>query len=226
MSYRMRKKAVSKLYCNLFYFAFAFSIFSSSNHESLASETTSKFSLSHVNYDSFTNLNFDLSDYINNNYYSTITLSENNYSGMALSNELEDEIKRLSDDYGIPYQIVLTIGEQESGGTWNTNGVISSTNDYGLFQINGANLSYINTKLGFTKDEILNDPIKNTEACLFLLNDITSRDDVDTLDDIFGMYNGWINWQKKKMSVDYVQNCSKIMNEYFPDYQLTQKISY
>lgn len=145
---------------------------------------------------------------------------------MALSNELEDEIKRLSDDYGIPYQIVLTIGEQESGGTWNTNGVISATNDYGLFQINKANLSYINTKLGFTEDEILNDPIKNTEACLFLLNDITSRDDVDTLDDIFGMYNGWVNWKKKKMSVDYVQNCSKIMNEYFPDYQLTQKISY
>ena len=212
MNYYKKKKAVSKLYCNLFYFAFVFSIFSLSNHESFASETTSKFSLSHVNFDSFTNLNFDLSDCISNNYSSTITFSENNYSGMALSNELEDEIKRLSDDSGIPYQIVLTIGEQESGGTWNTNGVISATNDYGLFQINKANLSYINTKLGFTKDEIL--------------NDITSRDDVDTLDDIFGMYNGWVNWKKKKMSVDYVQNCSKIMNEYFPDYQLTQKISY
>ena len=226
MSAKVRKKVVSKVYCNMFYFAFLLSLLSSSKNECLASENIPKFSLSHVNYDGFASFDLEMSDlHINNPILSTTCDSEV-YSGMALSNELEDEIKKLADTYNIPYQIVLTIGEQESGGVWNTNGIISSTNDYGLFQINVANLPYIETNLGFTKDEILNDPLKNTEACLFLLKDIMKREDVNTLDDIFGMYNGWINWQKKKMSVDYVQNCSKIMNEYFPDYQLTQKISY
>lgn len=226
MSVKVRKKVVSKVYCNIFYFTFLLSLLSSSKHECLASENIPKFSLSHANYDGFASFDLKMSDlYINNSVSLAICNSED-YSGMALSNELEDEIKRLSDDYGIPYQIVLTIGEQESGGVWNTNGIISSTNDYGLFQINVANLPYIETNLGFTKDEILNDPLKNTEACLFLLKDIMTREDVNTLDDIFGMYNGWINWKNKQISVDYVENCNKIINEYFSNFELVRKINY
>jgi len=171
-----------------------------------------------INYDTdiYETDNYDLIDY--NSYESSLNNTKN-YSGMALDNEFEDDIKMISDEYNIPYQVVLTIGERESGGSWNNNGIISSTNDYGVFQINECNLSYIEDKLGYTKEEILYDSVKNAEACVFLLNDIISRDDVTTLDDIFGMYNGWVNWEKKSQSVNYVNACLEIVDEYFPDYQ-------
>lgn len=146
-------------------------------------------------------------------------VSKKQYSGMNLSNEFEDEIKQLAQNYGIPYQIVLTIGERESGGLWNNNGIISSTNDYGEFQINECNLAYIEENLGFTKEEILNDPIKNAEACIFLLRDILNREDVNTIAEIFGMYNGWIGWENKPLEVIYSDSCCEIINDYFPDYE-------
>lgn len=144
---------------------------------------------------------------------------KNVYSGMALEPEFEDEIKQLVDLYGIPYQIVLAIGERESDGSWNNNGVISKTNDYGVFQINKCNLKYIEDNLGYTEEEILNDPIKNTEACLFLLNDIINGEGATTLEDIFGMYNGWVDWREKPGAVDYVNGCLEIMDKYFPDFE-------
>lgn len=141
------------------------------------------------------------------------------YSGMNLSNEFEDEIKRLAKLYGIPYEIVLTIGERESAGMWNNNGIISSTNDYGEFQINECNLSYIEENLGFTKTEILNNPVKNAEACIFLLKNIMNRGDVNTVAEVFGMYNGWVGWEKKPLAVIYSDSCCEIINDYFPDYE-------
>lgn len=141
------------------------------------------------------------------------------YSGMALSHEFEDDLKKLAESYHIPYQILLTIGYRESGGNWNTNGVISSTNDYGQFQINECNLAYLEEKLGCTREEILNDPLKNAEACLYLLNDIIKREDVTTLEDIFGMYNGWVNWENKPLAVEYVDACMEIVDTYFPDFE-------
>lgn len=95
-------------------------------------------------------------------------IEEYKYSGMKLSHELEDEVKRLADIYGIDYRIVLAIGERESGGNWNNNGVISFSNDYGVFQINECNLEYIKEKLGYSMNDILNDPVKNAEACIYL----------------------------------------------------------
>lgn len=144
---------------------------------------------------------------------------EKEYSGMNLSNEYEDEIKRLADIYNIPYQVVLTIGYRESAGNWNNNGIISTSNDYGVFQINECNLSYIEENLGYSKDEILNDPIKNAEACMFLLKDIIKRDDVTTVEEVFGMYNGWVGWETKPLAVTYSSKCCEIMNEYFPEFE-------
>lgn len=147
------------------------------------------------------------------------------YSGMALAHELEDNLKTLAENFNIPYQILLTIGYQESGGNWNNNGVISSTDDYGLFQINQCNLSYIKEQLGYSKEEILNDELKNTEACLLLLSNIIKREDVTTLEDIFGMYNGWVNWQNKSQSVNYVNSCMEIMGAYFPSYEYRKVVT-
>ncbi len=156
---------------------------------------------------------------INEHEQETNVIIEKQYSGMNLSNEYEDDIKRLSEIYNIPYEVVLTIGYRESGGNWNNNGIISSTNDYGVFQINECNLKHIEQNLGYSKDEILNDPIKNAEACMFLLKDIIKRDDVTTVEEVFGMYNGWVGWETKPLAVTYSSKCCEIMNEYFPEFQ-------
>lgn len=148
-----------------------------------------------------------------------IKVLEPDYSGMKLSNEYEDEIKKLADRYNIPYQIILTIGYRESAGNWNNNGVISATSDYGVFQINECNLDYIEENLGYSKEDVLNDPIKNAESCMFILKDIIKRDDVTTLEEIFGMYNGWVNWKNKEQSVSYSNACCEIMTEYFPEFE-------
>ena len=152
--------------------------------------------------------------------------NEYNYSGMALSNEFEDEIKKIAQEYDVDYQIVLTVGERESGGKWNNNGVISKTNDYGVFQINQCNLDYIEKNLGYTKDEVLHEPIKNAESCIYLLTDIINREEVDTLEEIFGMYNGWVRWDEKSQSVEYSNACCDIISDYFEDYQYIKKKTY
>ena len=151
--------------------------------------------------------------------------AEYEYSGMLLSHELEDSIKSLAETENIPYQILLTIGYQESAGNWNNNGVVSDTNDYGIFQINECNLAHIEENLGYSKEQILNDPIINTKACLFLLNNIINREDVTTLDDIFGMYNGWVHWKEKSQSLKYVEGCMEIMNTYFPNYEYQKNVT-
>ncbi len=228
----MKKKSIVKLYCNTLYFLMITSAFSNQHH-SITLERESRLSYNNCYVKDF---DMELEEFsvnpltglvqnlpsVNNIVVEAILAKQsiNEYSGMNLSHELEDDIKRVTEQYNnIPYQIILTIGYRESAGNWNNNGVISSTNDYGMFQINECNLSYIEENLGYSKEEILNDPIKNAEACLFLLNDIVKREDVTTLEDIFGMYNGWVNWQEKPQSVEYVKACMEIMNTYFPDYQ-------
>lgn len=159
---------------------------------------------------------------ITNKQFQTMT-EKKEYSGMKLSSKSEDEIKHIAALYNVPYQIVLTIGERESSGMWNNNGVISSTNDYGRFQINEYNLPYIEENLGYNKEEILNDPIKNTEACVFLLRNIINREDVNSVEQVFGMYNGWVGWKDKPLAVDYSNTCCEIMNNYFPDFEYEKK---
>jgi hypothetical protein len=146
---------------------------------------------------------------------------EKTYYDFACSNEFQDYIISISDAYGIPYEIMFTIIERESGGEWNTNGVISKTNDYGLCQINKCNLSDIYDVLGYTEDEILNDPYKNVEAALYLLQTIFNHygytKDNFEYENVFGCYNGWVRWKKIKGSVNYSNGCMKILEEKFGD---------
>ena len=229
----VKKKNVIRFYCNMFYFYMIFSIFSTPYHASF--NESPKVSLSSIEDQhsvksiiKLPDIDFKIDDYIpvtDNITTSSVSDLEyaNSYSGMNLDYELEDGIKELAEQYEVPYQIVLTIGEQESRGSWNNNGVISPTNDYGEFQINECNLSYIEENLGYTKEEIRYDSLKNAEACVFLLKDILSRDDVNSLEDVFGMYNGWINWQNKPISVSYVDGCLDIMDKYFSDYHYPEE---
>lgn len=157
-----------------------------------------------------------------------IAEDEKEYSGMALSNEYEDYLHDKCSEYQEKYEldisdedllkIMLTIGEQESHGSWDTNGVVSSTNDYGQFQINKCNHKDIYDELGYTQDELLNDEYKNADAAIWLMcENILTNKHCETIEDVFGMYNGWIGWENKRQSRNYSDSCIEILDNYFED---------
>ncbi len=138
--------------------------------------------------------------------------------------ELKDSIYRIGQEYGVPFDIMTTIGHQESGGQWNTNGVKSYTGDYGQYQINVRwNLESINRELGFTEDDLLYNPYKSIEASAYLINKIMNiygytLDNYDPKE-IFGTYNGWTNWKEKEMAVAYAESCMSILEENLYSYE-------
>ena len=158
-------------------------------------------------------------------------LMEHEYSGMALDNEFEDYIRELCDEYASQYELdskklfesTLVIGDTESNGTWECNGKISSTNDYGEFQINISNHNTIRRELGFTSDELLNDREKNAEAAVWIISNIMTNDSCKTDEDIYGMYNGWTGWKNKDQSVVYVASCMERHENYFPEIKYLSK---
>lgn len=147
-----------------------------------------------------------------------IVREEENTNRIFTYDELKDSIYRISQEYGIPFDIMTTIGHQESGGQWNTNGVESYTGDYGQYQINLRwNLESINQDLGFTKDDLQYNPYKSIEAAAYLLNKLMKLYGytIDNYDpkEIFGAYNGWINWKDKEMAVTYAESCMSILEQ-------------
>ncbi len=151
------------------------------------------------------------------------------YYNIEAPKEWQDFIFSKASEYGIPANIAFTIVERESGGHWNTNGVISSTSDYGVSQINEVNLSFINKNLGYSKEEILYDPYKNIDSMFFLLSYIFNTLGYDennfNYENVFGTYNGWLNWRQYKNSVNYAKGCLDIMNETICDSNMTLNLS-
>ena len=132
--------------------------------------------------------------------------------------QLKDHIYKISNQYGVPYDILTTIGHQESGGDWETNGMISYTGDYGQFQINLRwNFEDIHRDLGFTVEELLYDPYKNIEASAYLLKRIMNLYGYTihnfNYENIFGTYNGWLNWRRSSISRQYVSSCMSIISQ-------------
>lgn len=132
--------------------------------------------------------------------------------------DLKEHIYNISKKYGVPYDIMTTIGHQESGGDWETNGVISYTGDYGQFQINLRwNYEDIHRDLGFTVQDLLYDPYKNIEASAYLLQRIMnlygySISNFD-YENVFGTYNGWTGWRNSSISRQYVVSCMSILDK-------------
>ena len=163
----------------------------------------------------------DVVDYLDDDIPNSITediVPEKIYYDFPCSNELQDHIFNMDKKYNVPFDIIMTILHQESGGTWQSNGVISKTNDYGIAQINVCNHEYIYQNLGFTSDDILYNPYKAIEAQAFLLRDIINlygyTDDID-YENVFGTYNGWVNWENIQSSREYVESCMEILQEKF-----------
>lgn len=143
-------------------------------------------------------------------------LGEYNQTPLDKYQNLKLFIIQISKKYNIPYDILETIIHQESGGCWNTNGVISPTNDYGLTQINECNLEKIYNELGYTKEEILYETSKAIDAQAYLIKeiiDLYGYNDTINYKEVFGTYNGWIKWKNKEISIEYADSCMEILNE-------------
>lgn len=130
--------------------------------------------------------------------------------------ELKDCIYEKSEEYGVPFDVITTIGHQESGGSWNTNGVESYTGDYGQYQINFRwNLETIKNELGFDEDDLQYNPYKSIEAATYLLKKIMNLYGYTANNynakEIFGTYNGWINWKENEMATTYAESCMNIL---------------
>ena len=130
--------------------------------------------------------------------------------------EYQRYILKMSNKYDVPFNVLMAIFDNESGGLFNTNGVISNTDDYGLFQINICNHDFIYEQLGYEPKDILNDPYKNIEAATLLVKQICNMYEEDLIqenyENIFGTYNGWKSWRNKEISRDYASNAVNKIN--------------
>ena len=86
------------------------------------------------------------------------------YFDIPLSKELQDYIRNLCDEYGVPIELVIAIIDVES--TFRAD-VVSKTNDYGLMQINKCNHEWLTNKLGVT--DFL-DPYQNIYSGVHILS--------------------------------------------------------
>ena len=85
------------------------------------------------------------------------------YYNINLSNELQVYAYNMATRYGVPYELFLAMMYVESGFQPNK---ISSTNDYGMCQINIGNHAYLTRQLGVTN---FLDPYQNIQAGAFFL---------------------------------------------------------
>lgn len=90
------------------------------------------------------------------------TIADRVYFDVPLSEDLQDYIFELSDEYDVPASMIVAIIDNESKFDSDE---ISSTNDYGLMQINKCNHEAVNELLGVT--DIL-DPYENVLAGTYL----------------------------------------------------------
>lgn len=126
------------------------------------------------------------------------------YDNLCLK-EYQEYIYEVAKKNNIPFNVMMTIAHIESGGYFNNNGKISSTNDYGFYQINVVNHNTIYEKLGYTVEDLLNNPYKNIDAAGLIIKNIYDMYENPDIEDILGTYNGWNNWREKEISIEYVE---------------------
>ena len=122
-------------------------------------------------------------------------------------------------EYGVPFQVGMTIGHIESRGNWNNSGKVSNTNDYGYMQINKVNMNELYEEFheeGESKEDFLhamqyNDK-RNIKCSIYLLSKICDMYEPDDFENILGTYNGWKKWREKKISREYVALGEEYLN--------------
>lgn len=132
---------------------------------------------------------------------------------VELDEELQEFIYCLSYGYNIDYAFVMGLIEAES--TYQVN-VVSSTNDYGLMQINTVNHEWLKEKLGVT--DFL-DPYQNTRSGIYILRNLFEKyEDPEKVLMAYNMGETGAKrlWDKGIYETDYtnkvIKNIMKIKN--------------
>jgi hypothetical protein len=130
--------------------------------------------------------------------------------------EYQEYMLEMAHKYDIPFNLLITVIDNESNSLFNTNGVISEWDDYGLCQINICNHDKIYEDLGYTSSDLLNNPYKNIEAASYLIKNICDMYQEEVLngnyENVLGTYNGWKTWKSKQTSIEYVANGIEKLN--------------
>ena len=132
---------------------------------------------------------------------------------VELDEELQEFIYCLSYGYNIDYAFVMGLIEAESNYQVD---VVSSTNDYGLMQINTVNHEWLNEKLGVT--DFL-DPYQNTRSGIYILRNLFEKyEDPEKVLMAYNMGETGAKrlWDKGIYETDYtnkvIKNIMKIKN--------------
>lgn len=132
---------------------------------------------------------------------------------VELDEELQEFIYCLSYGYNIDYAFVMGLIEAES--TYQVD-VVSSTNDYGLMQINTVNHEWLKEKLGVT--DFL-DPYQNTRSGIYILRNLFEKyEDPEKVLMAYNMGETGAKrlWDKGIYETDYtnkvIKNIMKIKN--------------
>lgn len=134
------------------------------------------------------------------------------YFDIPLSKELQDYIRNLCDEYGVPIELVIAMIDVES--TFRAD-VVSKTNDYGLMQINKCNHEWLTDKLGVT--DFL-DPYQNINSGVHILSghlEVTNGD----IELALMRYNNGATgakklWDKGIYSTAYTQKIMTVYESY------------
>lgn len=131
------------------------------------------------------------------------------YWDVPLSEDLQDYIRTLCEEYSVPEELILAIIEVESSFRPN---VISTSEDYGYMQLNKCNHELLTNELGIT--DFL-DPYQNILGGIYLISGHLEKTEGDVAKALMryncGATGAWKLWQKGIYSTEYTR---KVMSAY------------
>ena len=131
------------------------------------------------------------------------------YWDVPLSEELQDYIRTLCEEYSVPEELILAMIEVESSFRPT---VISASGDYGYMQINECNHEWLTEELGVT--DFL-DPYQNILCGVYIISGHLEKTEGDAAKALMryncGAIGAWRLWQKGIYSTEYTR---KMMSAY------------
>ena len=103
-------------------------------------------------------------------YYKIVDTNDNNYES-TLDLELQDYLYETCKKYGVEDHYELLLAQMYNESSFNPN-AISSTNDYGLMQINVCNHEWLSGELGVTN---FLDPYQNIDCGVYMMSDFLHK---------------------------------------------------
>jgi hypothetical protein len=129
----------------------------------------------------------------------------------GMDEELQEFVYYLSAGYNIDFTLAMAVIQHESSFR---SDVVSTTNDYGLMQINKMNHQYLTDTIGIT--DFL-DPYQNVRGGMFILRKLFERyQDTDLVLMCYNMGEDGAKrlWNNGIFETDYTQDILKIQQQY------------